>query len=140
VSGGRALVRAGAVLTLTACDGGAEQACPAVAWSNGLTVALAGDWPPGEGRTVRVGCPQPCGLDIREDTPPGPVHEGVAPLTGATAALSFVMATPDEVDVTVLGPDRTVLAGLSADLEWARVGGSAECGGPHEATVTVPAP
>ena len=39
-----------------------------------------------------------------------------------------------------IGPDGGVLAGLSADLDWQRVGGSEECGGPHEATVTVPAP
>jgi hypothetical protein len=29
---------------------------------------------------------------------------------------------------------------VGADLAWVRVGGSADCGGPHEATVTVPAP
>ncbi len=33
-----------------------------------------------------------------------------------------------------------VLAELTAHLERVRVGGSAECGGPHEATLTVPAP
>ncbi len=104
MSGVRISVWVTAVLALTACDGGVGQACPAVAWGNGLTVELAGDWPPGEGRSVRVGCPQPCGLAFREDAPPGPVQEGVAPLTGSTAALSFVMETPDEVDVAVLGP------------------------------------
>jgi hypothetical protein len=140
VSGGRAALAVGAVLALTACYGGGGRVCPAVAWGNGLTVVLAGDWTPGEVRSVRVGCPQPCGREIREGAPPGPVHEGVASLTGATAALSFVLEMPDEVDVAVLGPDGAVLAGLSADLDWQRVGGSAECGGPHEATVTVPAP
>ena len=50
------------------------------------------------------------------------------------------MVSPETVAVAVLGPDGAVLAELTADLEWARVGGSAECGGPHEATVTVPAP
>ena len=29
---------------------------------------------------------------------------------------------------------------VGADLAWVRVGGSAEYGGPHEATVTIPAP
>jgi hypothetical protein len=129
----------GAVLALTACDT-APTACPAIAWGNGLTVQLAGGWPPGEGRSVRVACPQPCGPELREDAPPGRGHEGVAPLVGDRATVSFLMATPDEVDVAVLGPDGGVLAGLSADLDWQRVGGSEECGGPHEATVTVPAP
>ena len=129
----------GAVLALTACDT-APTACPAIAWGNGLTVELAGGWPPGEGRTVRVGCPQPCGPELREDAPPGRGHEGLASLVGDRATVSFLMETPDEVDVAVLGPDGGVLAGLTADLEWERAGGSEECGGPHEATVTVPAP
>ena len=129
----------GAVLALTACDTG-PTACPAIAWSNGLTVELAGGWWPGEGRSVRVACPQPCGPEFREDAPPGPGHEGVAPLVGDRATVSFRMETPDEVHVAVLGPDGAVLAEVEADLEWVRVGGSAECGGPHEATVTVPAP
>jgi hypothetical protein len=34
---------------------------------------------------------------------------------------------------------RALLA-VGALLAWVRVGGSAECGGPHEAAVTVPAP
>ncbi len=121
----------GAVLALTACDGGVGRACPAIAWGNGLTVELADGWPPGEGRSVRVACPQSCGLEV---------PDGVAPLVGDRATVSFLMETPDSVDVAVLGPDGGVLAGLTADLEWERVGGSAECGGPHEATVTVPAP
>lgn len=130
----------GAVLTLTGCDGGVGRVCPAVAWGNALTVELAGDWPPGEGRSVRVACPQPCGLQFHEDAPPGPVHEGVAPLIGDRATVSFLMETPDEVHVAVLGADGAVLTEVEVDLEWVRVGGSAECGGPHEATGTVPAP
>jgi hypothetical protein len=33
-----------------------------------------------------------------------------------------------------------VLLAVGAVLAWVRVGGSAECAGPHEATVTIPAP
>jgi hypothetical protein len=47
---------------------------------------------------------------------------------------------PGTVAVTVLGPDGAVLAAVDGAPDWVRVGGSAECGGPHEATVTVPAP
>ena len=50
------------------------------------------------------------------------------------------MATPVEVDIAVLGPDGAVLAETTAAPEWVRVGGSEECGGPMEGTVTVPAP
>ncbi|HYO35192.1 MAG TPA: hypothetical protein VER97_03890 [Geodermatophilus sp.] len=47
---------------------------------------------------------------------------------------------PGTVEVTVLGPDGAVLAEVEADPDRVRLGGSEECGGPHEATVTVPAP
>jgi hypothetical protein len=134
-----AIVLSGAVLALAACDG-VEQACPAIAWGSTLTVELTPDWPPGEGRSVEVGCPEPCGLPALGGTPSGPIREGVAPLTGTSAAVSFVMETPDSVVVTVLGPDGVVLAEVATDLDWERVGGSAECGGPMAAAVTVPAP
>ena len=89
---------------------------------------------------MEVGCPKPCGLPALSSTPSGPIREGVAPLTGTSTALSFVMETPDSVVVPVLGPDGVVLAEVAADLDWERVGGSEECGGPMAATVTVPAP
>ncbi len=140
MSGPGALAWAVAVLALVGCDGGAGRACPAVAWGNALTVELADDWVPGEGRSVQVSCPEACRPEALEATPSGPIQEGVAPLVGDRATVSFVLETPDEVDVAVLGPDGAVLAELTADLEWGRVGGSTECGGPHEATGTVPAP
>ena len=89
---------------------------------------------------MEVGCPKPCGLPALSSTPSGPIREGVAPLTGTSTALSFVMETPDSVVVPVLGPDGVVLAEVAADLDEERVGGTAECGGPMAATVTLPAP
>ena len=50
------------------------------------------------------------------------------------------MTTPDSVVVTVLGPDGATLADLETDLDWRRVGGTEECGGPMTASVVVPAP
>ena len=63
-----------------------------------------------------------------------------AALRGTSAALSFVLSSPDTVVVTVLGADGGTLAEVEADLDWVRVGGSEECGGPGEASVVVPAP
>ena len=140
MSGPRALAWAAAVLALAGCDGVVGRACPAVAWGNALTVELADDWSPGEGHSVQVSCPEPCRPEALEGTPSGPVREGAAPLVGDRATVSFVLETPESVAVAVLGTDGAVLAELTADLEWVRVGGSAECGGPHEAMVTVPAP
>lgn len=122
MSGVRAPVWLCAALALAACDTG-PTVCPAVGWTNGLTVRLAEDWPPGEGRAVRVD-----GV------------EGVTPVTGRDTAVVFPMATPDSVEVAVLAPDGAVLAQVDAAPDWVRVGGSEECGGPHAATVTVPAP
>ncbi len=122
MSGVRSVLAVAALLALTSCSGD-RAVCPAVGWSNGLTVELAGDWPPGEGRTVRV-----------------EGAEAVTPLTGRTASVSFPMTTPDTVAVTVLGPDGATLSEVRADLDWVRVGGSEECGGPHLATAVVPAP
>ena len=135
MSGAQAVLAVGAVLALAACDGGGR-ACPAIGWSNLVTVEVAGPWPEGEGRSVRLDCGTPCDPSL----PSGAPSVATAPVQGAVAQVVLGMVTPETVDVTVLGPDGGVLAGLSADLEWERVGGSEQCGGPHEATVTVPAP
>jgi hypothetical protein len=50
------------------------------------------------------------------------------------------MTLPDSAVLTILGPDGTELAELDADLDWRRVGGTEECGGPSAASVVVPAP
>jgi hypothetical protein len=136
VSGLRPLVWAGAVLALAACDGDVERACPAIGWSNLVTVELAGPWPDGGGRSVRLGCGTPCDPSLPSEAP----SAVTAPVQGSVARVVLGMVTPDIVDVTVLGPDGAVLAETTADLEWVRVGGSPDCGGPHEAAVTVPAP
>jgi hypothetical protein len=60
-------------------------------------------------------------------------------LVGGEAVLMLGFATPD--DLTLRVSDATgVLTEHEADLGWTRVGGSEECGGPHEAEVVVPAP
>ena len=51
------------------------------------------------------------------------------------------MSSPDHVTAKVLTAAGGVLIEEDADLEWKRVGGSAQCGGPSEAPpvlVTVP--
>ncbi|WP_164702708.1 hypothetical protein [Modestobacter sp. KNN46-3] len=99
---------------LLATRGGGELTCPAIGWSNGLVVELVEGWPAAD--AVRIECPSPC----------GPV-----PMTPSDEE-------PDAV--TVLAADVAALGRAELDLDWVRVGGSAECGGPLEATATVPAP
>jgi hypothetical protein len=62
------------------------------------------------------------------------------PLSGRSTVVQLDMTTPDSVVVTVLGPDGATLADLETDLDWRRVGGTEECGGPMTASVVVPAP
>jgi hypothetical protein len=45
-----------ATLVVLAGCGQESVVCSAIGWSNGLTVRLADDWPPGDGRTLSVDC------------------------------------------------------------------------------------
>lgn len=121
---------------LLATRGGGELACPAIGWSNGLVVELAEGWPAAD--AVRIECPSPCGpvpMTPSDEEPDAvTVH-----LAGATASVPL-MDAPESVTVTVLAADVAALGRAELDLDWVRVGGSAECGGPLEATATVPAP
>lgn len=51
-----------------------------------------------------------------------------------------VRTLPASVAVRVLDRDGTELSRVEAGPDGVRVGGTEECSGPHEATVTVPAP
>jgi hypothetical protein len=127
-------------LALAACRDGTETVCPAIGWSTALVVTLADDWPPVGGGSLTVECAPRCGWTVVEGGAPVDRDRLTAPLDGASTVLHLDMSTPDSVDVRVLGPDGSELAGIEADLDWVRVGGSEACGGPMEATVTVPAP
>jgi hypothetical protein len=122
--------------TVAGCD--STTACPAIGWGRTLTVALADGWPPATGRTVLLECAAPCEVLKAEPGTPGPAS---APLTGTSVVFAVTGGTtPESVTVTVADAAGTELARLETRPEWARVGGSEECGGPSEATVVVPAP
>ena len=125
-----------AALASAACGAAAGTACPAIGWSNTLTVGLADAWPVVDGGSLRVACASPCGVH----GPAGPAHELTTPLSGTSTVVGMDMTAPDSITLTVLGPDGTELAVLDADLDWRRVGGSEECGGPHAASVVIPGP
>lgn len=110
--------------------------CPAIGYLDGLTVRLAPDWSPGGPWTVRVTCPEPCGPPGIDGSPGS--REVTAPLTGSEAAIPL-LARPYSAQV-VVSEAGVPVADVAARLEWRRVGGSAECGGPMGATVVVPAP
>ena len=131
-----ALVLVGAALT--GCGVVGPTACPAVGWSNVLTVTLADGWPTGTGRTVQLVCSEPCGVSSFDGR--GQDREVDMPISGTSTSFGVVMTIPESVVVTVLDASGAELARVEAEPEWVRVGGTEECGGPHEATVTVPTP
>lgn len=121
----------GLAFSLTGC---VSFACPAVGWTNALTVVLDGD-------TAAVEQVQLC------------TEDGCAPAEDAdmTGPLGWVAveertehswtfsvdALPDTFTVRALGTGEAVLSDTEVTPSWTRVGGSAQCGGPSEATVTV---
>lgn len=127
-------------LALGACTDGAPTVCPAIGWTNAVTVTLADDWPPVEGGSLTVDCSPMCGWAVMENKPLAEEDQVSVPLDGPTAVLPLDMSAPGSVSIRVLGPDEEELADVDTDLDWRRVGGSEECGGPMEATVVVPAP
>ncbi|TQN43198.1 hypothetical protein FHU33_2633 [Blastococcus colisei] len=134
---GGACVMAGA-LALAACTGGMQTVCPAIGWGSALIVEFAEDWPEVPGG-VTIECRPTCMQDVMAEASPAEPEQATGPLAGSSVTVSYVMSTPDPV-VTVLAADGTELARADADLDWRRVGGSEECGGPMEASVVVPAP
>lgn len=122
------------VVLLASRWGAGAGACPAVAWSNTLTIELGADRP--AAHAVRVDCPTPCGLVL--GTPDDGPDTHTRPLARGDTTVSFEMAAPDSVTATVLAADGAVLTVAELDLDWVRVGGSTECGGPAEARATVP--
>ena len=122
-------VLAASVVLVTGCDEAAV-VCPAIAYGSTLVIRLADDWPPGENRTVQVDCDSPCELVPPTGSP--------VPVTESEARVVLV-DPPDPVTVTVADPSGP-LTSVEEEPTWKRVGGTAECGGPMEATVTVPAP
>ncbi len=109
-------------------------ACPAIGWTNALTVQLDGD-------TSAVDQVQLC-----TDAGCAPVEdEDVTGALGIVAAeeqkddawVFSVDGLPDTFTVRTLAADGTVLSDTEVTPEWDRIGGSEQCGGPSEATVTV---
>lgn len=145
-----------AVLMLAVCIpvAGCSTVCPAIGWVNSITVELAGDVSRVD--TVRLcadgacselrpvpGTPAPrivvtTPLDATAPVTPN-VQPTMAPFYAAridayTWRFTVSMSSPDHVTAKALSPTGAVIAEKEADLDWKRVGGSAQCGGPAEAS------
>ena len=124
------------VLGLAGCSspGGV---CSAVGWINKLTITLTGDL--SDVADVKL-----CVEDQCAPTDNSQPSEALAQVThaqqdGSTGTWIFMtgMGSPADFTVRVYAADGTVLSDAQSAPEWVRVGGSEECGGPGEATLTV---
>lgn len=131
------LVAVTVLVTMTGLTGCAPFACPAIGWSNTLTVQLVGDTSAVDQvqRCTDAGCAPAADVD-----PSGPLGWiTVESNDGDSWTFSVGMTSMEQVTVRTLAADGTVLSDTEATPEWVRVGGSAQCGGPSEATVAVQA-
>ncbi len=137
---GRATIVAALALAsavgLAGCGGGVVSACPAVGYTHALIVTLDGD------RAGSVADVQLCtdeGCEPNDDADPAHPGRLVVISSQHDDSWTFTLASrPQQLTVRTLGADGTVLADTDVTPRWVRVGGSAECGGPNRATVTVP--
>ncbi|PWD51408.1 hypothetical protein C8046_12830 [Serinibacter arcticus] len=141
-----AVVLVGAV-GLTSCAGITNGACTAIGWSNVLTVQLDGEASDlAEVAEVALCVGDECVTGEPERTPPATLGTSWAVL-GAVSLfprddddgpwLYAIDGRPEELTVRASAADGTVLTATPVTLDWKRVGGSARCGGPHEASVAV---
>lgn len=129
------LVAVAGLVTAMGLTGCVPFACPAIGWSNTFTVQLDGD-------TLAVDQVQLCtddGCAPAEDVDPtGPLgFVSVEDQDGDSWTFSVGMNRLEQVTVRTLAGDGTVFSDTEVTPEWMRVGGSEQCGGPGEATVTV---
>jgi hypothetical protein len=130
----RVIVAVAVVAGLSSCAGHPARACPASATVVLPNVVVQVDAWPGAGSVV-LQCMPVCVESLAGDGPAELTAEVVGGVAGFDA-----LATPASVVITVLGGGGTELTSLQTALDWERVGGAEECGGPMQATVTVPAP
>ena len=127
-------------VAMTGCSVPVPVGCPEMAWSNTFTVTLTGS--ARDAALVEL-----CIVDLctestlieqeRETISPTPVGVPM-PLSISRVGerewhVSVVMATPETLTVRSLSSAGEVLAEREVALEWQRVGGSEQCGGPSEA-------
>ena len=117
IAGGACAVAA--ALAFSACTAGATTVCPAIGWSNTLTVGLADDWPDVPGGSLPVECSSRCGDAGDQDRLSDP-------LTGRSTVVQLDMTSSE---VAVSSDVDLALAGralrLAESLSWRWWPGSA---------------
>lgn len=133
--------------------------CPAIAWFNTVEVNLIGnadavasfelctDDVCAASTSVLLGPEEPLSLSTRDFQLGSPGPQAASPSTTAipqmlfsstridaqTWSISIDMAAPETLTFRALSSSGDVLAERAFELDWQRVGGSEECGGPSVA-------
>ena len=117
---------------------GCANACTAVGWFDELEVEVTGSGAEEVDR-LEVCFDGSCfssGANDPDEAGPRPDTVAVA-RSGTGWTVTTSMQTPDTVQLRASSESGEVLTEHTVDLSWKRVGGSARCGGPHEARTTI---
>ncbi|MBP2456507.1 hypothetical protein ABID70_002030 [Clavibacter michiganensis] len=144
-----ALLLLGTTAALATGCASSGNACPAIAWANQAEIRLTGSAQAVE-RVAWVELCDDSACSRSAEDPRDPDADGRLPMDLTYEAvrsspdvwtMQLVMSAPDAVALTAYAADASVLATADVDLEWTRVGGDAQCGGPGEADpVDLPIP
>ncbi|MFE5291862.1 hypothetical protein ACFQ8T_06740 [Isoptericola sp. NPDC056618] len=105
------------------------QACPAIGYSSVLEVTLEGD-------TSEVAVLQVRDGDQWQPPYPPDAEVPAIPTSHAGDVWTFTLfSSSRSIMLRALDDDGDAIARTEVDVGWARVGGTAECGGPMEAKV-----
>lgn len=137
---GAAVLGLAAVPLLDGCSNIVE-ACPAVGWANTVDVEFVG----GAETIASIDTVEVCGGGscwwaprpwATPTTPPGSTEAYEGPTVEVTPTrwtLRLDMESPESLTVTARTSDGTVVGTTESKVEWTRVGGTANCGGPEHA-------
>lgn len=139
-------------LLMTVVVTGCSTACPAIGWINSVSIHLNGNvrdvavlelcadgecatsapLPQESEESLRVVRPEELAT-VSSERPPGPSLFSILRVDERNWRASVGMTTPETVTVRALSSTGQVLAEREVPLEWRRVGGTEQCGGPGEA-------
>ena len=126
---------------LTGCGMIGPVACPAIGWMNTLTVEV--EQPADQVAKLHLCAGADCEeLDVASGAG-GSAPDSLARFdsrVGDRWVFTLDMGAPDEMTVTALDAAGGVLVEQPVTVDWVRVGGSEQCGGPSEGTATVSVP
>ena len=128
---------AGLVTALALSGCGPVVACPAIGYLATLTVRVEGDL--GRIGEVRLCIEEACTPGADPSSLPVPLSTvSLQAHDPGSAEWRFtMMPSSSGFTVRVLDTAGSTLVDTAADADWVRVGGTEQCGGPTEATVTV---